>query len=90
MSEWRVYCPDDGETSDDAVLVRPYVWDPIFDAEHAAQIACRNDFEDRGGHERGLDVEFVLVIIAPGGTETKWACVNKPSVIHRARELTQS
>lgn len=84
MPDWRVYYPEDGETGDEAVEVRPYAWEKIFDAEHAAEIACRNDYDKRDGWERG-QTEFPIVIIAPDDSETKWTCAHEPSVRHAAR-----
>lgn len=84
MNDWRVYYPDDNETGDEAVEVKPYDWEKIHDAEHAAEIACRNDFERRDGWERG-HAEFNIVIIDKDGVETKWVCAHEPSVRHAAR-----
>ena len=90
MNDWRAYYPEDGQTADDAVVVRPRSqWAPkIMDAEDAAKRACEMDFTERDGWERSRDTEFPIIIIAPDGTETEWACAHEPSINHTAREKT--
>lgn len=84
MSDWRYYCPGDGETADDARDVKPYTWEKIVDAEHAAEIACRTDYDHHDGWERGQD-GFVIMLIDKDEVETKWTCAHEPSVRHAAR-----
>lgn len=85
---WRAYYPECGETADDARLVKPR-WDhqKIWDAHDAALRACEIDYSDRDGWERGLETDFMIVIIAPDGTETAWIGSHIPSVDHCVEEV---
>lgn len=81
---WRAYYPEDGETADDARMLKPrWSWQrPIRDAEDAARRACEIDYDQRDGWERGQDREFPIVVIAPDGTETHWTGMHEPTVHH--------
>jgi hypothetical protein len=84
---WRAYYPEDGETADDARVVEPRAWMPrIYDAEDAAKRACEIDYDERDGWERSQDVGFLIVVIAPDGTETRWTGRHEPSVEHVVEE----
>lgn len=81
MSSWRYYLPECGETADDANKIpqRPY---PIENAEDAAEAACRDDYYDRDGWERGEE-PFAIVVISPDGVEYRFTGIHERSVEHR-------
>lgn len=84
---WKAYCPEGGETAEDAYEVKPRPYGPgIHDAKDAAERACEMDYEDRDGWERGMGQDFFLVVIAPDGTETRWKAWHEPSVTHQVYE----
>lgn len=84
---WGAYFPDDGEGPADAKVLLPQTYGitRIYDAEDAAKLACKMDYDDRGGWERG-DHEFAIVIVAPDGTETRWQAVHERTITHTVRE----
>jgi hypothetical protein len=83
---WKIYFPDD-----DPERECPFETS-AFDAEHAAQKACEHDYGERDGWERdmrsGSTAEFVLLVVAPDGTETRFAGCHEASVEHHVREMS--
>lgn len=77
MSEWKYYFPDDGETEEDARTFKL----KIFDAQDAADIACKYDYEKNDGWERGEN-EFKIAIITPDGTTQVFCAWHEHSVEH--------
>lgn len=83
---WRAYFPDDAETPEDAVVLRPQVWREIYNAEDAAEIACKYDYGNRDGWERNGET-FLIHIIAPDGSETCWSARHEPTIHHSVEEI---
>ncbi len=81
---WKYYYPDEGETAEDAEVIRCENWQKILGPESAADLACEQDFNERDGWERTPNSEFIIAVIAPDWekTETRWKCRHEPSVLH--------
>ena len=88
---WRAYYPEDGETADDARVIKPPVWRNLrfLDAEDAAEIACEYDYSNRDGWERTMGEVFGIVVIAPDGTETRWNAHHEATVTHNVEEAEE-
>jgi hypothetical protein len=83
---WKSYCPEDGESADDARVVVSRVQRRILDAEDAAEIACENDFNHNDGWERG-ESAFLLCIIDPKGITWRFSARHEPAVSHSVSAL---
>ena len=77
MRGWRYYLPDSGETADDASDIPG----KIYDADDAAYEACKLDYSDRDGWERG-DAAFPIIVIDPNGKEHHYQGSHEPDVYH--------
>lgn len=89
-SKWSAYWPDDGETADDAMMLKHYSWKKIYDDDDAARLACEIDYSEREGWERiGEGNSFKVVIISPDGDESEFECFHEPTVEHFAYRVDQ-
>jgi hypothetical protein len=89
-SGWSYYLPENGETKDDAVPIEIYDWQHgIIDAEHAAEEAGEDEWDNRDGWESGIDHEPLIVVISPDGEESRWKISREACVNHRAREAQE-
>lgn len=82
VQKWKAYYPCDGETAEDARAVEGAA---IWDANSAAQAACKYDYSERDGWERA-DRPFDIVVIAPDGTETAFTGAHEPDIHHAVYE----
>lgn len=82
MGVWKFYFPDLDESAEDATeAVHPC----SFGSWDVAQDACKHDYDERDGWERG-DRCFPIVVIDPDGNETHWTGQHEPSVNHTATQ----
>jgi hypothetical protein len=84
MTAWKVYYPEDGETAEDAVEIRPLLGlrNFVF-PQDAAERACGYDFNERDGWERERESRFLIVVIDPKGVEHVFTGWHESSVEHR-------
>lgn len=82
-SGWKAYFPEDGESSSDAHEIEIYDFQRIVDAEDAAERACEYDWGNRDGWERGMDREFIIIVISPNGEHSAFKAWNETSVEHK-------
>lgn len=79
---WKAYFPEDGECADDAMVVTSPGGCRILDAEDAAEIACKHDYDNRDGWERTKGDAFLIVIIDPKGITWRFSARHEPSIDH--------
>jgi hypothetical protein len=78
----KFYFPEDGETADDA---RDFKGRVVHCITHAAELACRYDYQSQEGYGRG-DTEFAIAIIDDDGRTHLFVGWHEPNVSHCVRE----
>ena len=77
-SSWRFYIPDDGDTADNAEALGG----AVLDAEDAAYLAARYDYDECDGWHFRKDNVFEIVVIAPDGEESHWVAWHEATINH--------
>jgi hypothetical protein len=65
MNKWKYFFPDDEELDDARDFPASLT---IYDAEDAAQEACRLDYDRHDGWQRRGNTAFPINIVSPDGT----------------------
>ena len=86
--EWRYYLPDLEETAEDAQLVPlPHWVKAVHTAEDAAELAAKDEWNNRDGWEAGIGAGPTIAVIAPDGTETRFTTEREADICHYVSEV---
>lgn len=84
---WSYYVPANGEDASDATPISIYVWQTIYDAEHAAELAAEDEWDNHDGWEAGVGEGPEIVVIDPDGKERRFSTEREAEINHMVDEI---
>lgn len=81
------YRVEDDDTDPQDVCVYDWQNPILLDAQHAAELAAENEWDNCDGWERGIEAEPIFIITDLDGNETRWTIRREPQIHHYATEV---